>query len=342
MMTAGAMRDRLRVMVDQTIPLYVLIDPLIGDPPTPIAISGDSVDGGDLASLRPARWGRNIETVHLHKSIALPADLHPYLVALHGIDDPLLDYTAAQAVGEHANAIADGLEGSGGAAHRIGGWLQSSQPPCQLAACIAAMCRLNTEAITAHRYLRIIDRRVLGLLAHTLGPDRLTSQFGPLQQWTYLNVFGAPETLINHDQPGAAPPALYLSRQELNLLIECEAIHRTLLRCIGERRQIGASTDDLHSHKRYRHVSNALTAARRVAKAYPQRFALPADLTTWAALTLAYPGIETASGVLAYLGAAGSPDEPVAPVTECHRELLAQAASDVNAHAIMYLTGEKT
>lgn len=140
----------LRASLDPVTPVFVLIDPMVGEP-----LLLDLADGywGDPQTQREAAWQRQVERIALSPRVPLALHQHPYLVQLQGIDDPLLELTLDLAHAEQSDAMKDGLDGEGTAAHRIGGWLQSSMHPDQLAKQMAEMFRVSTEAHTKATYL---------------------------------------------------------------------------------------------------------------------------------------------------------------------------------------------
>lgn len=148
--TVACLRERF----DSALPIFVLIDPLLGEPATPTRIDSGTLDA---IAARGVIWNRLIAPIRLCGSIALPIHQHPYLVALEGHQDPLLEFTVDLALNERSQAMAYGLGGSGGGPHRIGGWLQSDLSVSQLAELVAAMCDLRPTVPTAPRYLRIAD-----------------------------------------------------------------------------------------------------------------------------------------------------------------------------------------
>ena len=105
--------EQLRAMFDGEKPVYVLIDPLGGEP---IGIGGDRQDGSAVQAARTIGWDRPVTPVTLHISVPLPAYQHPYLIALSSKDDNLLATTLGLAEAEHTAAAAGGLDGDDRAA----------------------------------------------------------------------------------------------------------------------------------------------------------------------------------------------------------------------------------
>jgi hypothetical protein len=180
-------------------PTYVLIDPLMGEPvpmrPGSHMNDSDMQDWQALSAVRENAWMRSVHHIQLHESIELPHHLHPYFVAMTGPSDAWLTATVELACEELQASRAEGLQGTGEAAHRIGAWLQSSQHPQELAQQLSVMMQVNTEAVTTKCYQRIADRRVWGWLRHVVGDTRTAAQLGRIKSWCYLDVYGSAEQI---------------------------------------------------------------------------------------------------------------------------------------------------
>lgn len=306
---------QLRDMLDRAMPTYLLIDPMLGEPPLPSCVS---LDHANLQHARQTAWNRQIELIQLHPSIKLPAHQHPYLVELVGTEDPLLEFSVDVAMDEYLEARADGLAGNGGAAHQICGCVQGTQAPRQLAQDIAAMCKLNTEVLTPARYLRIIDRRTLGFLRYLVGTPRITAQFGAVQRWCYLDSFAIPRTLEN---TGARRETLTISRQEWAVLDNCEAVHRALFQSTGER-PVGLLAQANTSEDRvYSTVLSALAQARKKVRQCPNRFLGLHDLTTWTAIAVQYPSFADSESIRELLCQASEAGDPAGRIGAIFPEL---------------------
>lgn len=301
------MQTQLKNLVaslDVAVPSFVLIDPLLGEP-----VSVDVPNGAllhnmsALTSARNAAWQRDTFTVLLPKSITLPIHQHPYLLALHNPADFWIEQTLELAFEESAQAQRDGLAGTGSAAHRVGGWLQSSLAPEVLAQQLARMMCVDTEAFTNARYQRLADRRTLGWLRCIVGDARMCSQFGGIQRWSYLDACGQIAPLHS---AGEYPDNLRLTRDEWRRFMLGEHLHPALARWMGE--QAPTSTD---THTLYSRAVAALQYADSAAQSRPQRFVEPQDRVAWAAMTLAYPGIEQNPWVRKQLDAKAPADEPI-------------------------------
>ncbi|MEO5934871.1 MAG: hypothetical protein ABIQ08_15150 [Duganella sp.] len=303
---------QLRASIDPVTPLFVLVDPMVGEPLPGIGIP---VPGSDATDQRAQGWERDIVPVTLPKSIALPAHQHPYLIQLRGGDDPLLEVTFSIAGQERLEAQSGGLDGTGRAVHRIGGWLQSSMRWPELGARVAEMCRVNTEAATKATYLRVADRRVLDLLCHVGGQSRVVAQFGRLQSWTYLNVNG---DLSRLQSPREQSERLRLSEQEWRRMYRGEMLHRTLAHYLGET----AFTDAMIATPTYASAETALLSCADAARRWPHRFKSDVDDAVWAALAMWRPSINQLPAIRDLLDDPGSEDEPAEPVSFVHRDLI--------------------
>lgn len=302
----------LQGAIDPVTPLYVLIDPLVGEP---LSELGNIDARSDLTAVREQCWKREIVPIELPKAISLAHHLHPYLVGLQGPADPLLAMTLEIAEEERLAAQAGGLSGEGRAAHRIGGWLQSGLRSQELSALIVAMCTLKTEARTSARYLRVPDRRVLDLLSYVVGRERVAGQFGGLQSWTYIDACGN----LCQLRTGVTSKPLYIAVNEWTRLQRGELLHRAIAQYLG---QIG--TADLGpAITLYGAAENALCQAETAARKWPQRFSDSIDLTIWAALILMDPSIAQSTAIECLLEERGAVDEPPEPVRYQYEQILA-------------------
>jgi hypothetical protein len=306
------MIDSLRANFNAATPIFVLIDPLLGEPLPDI-----NAAQGARSDARSAGWHRAVYPVKLSPRTDLPEDLHPYLVELSGVDDPVLDLTLTLAQRESSAAAADGLDGDGSAAHRIGGWLQSSMHGDQLAAQLSSMFRLNTEARTDKTYLRLPDPRVLGLFRHVVGTARAAAQLGRIQVWAYLNARAQVEALRSTSE---TPAEVQLSRSEWALLAKGEAVQRALAQWRGEVGDTGLQVDDM-----YRRALAAADSAAAAAARWPHRFDAIEDEAKWAALSLVQSDYLQARAVTALLDVPATETEPAEKFRHLYAQLLAQA-----------------
>jgi hypothetical protein len=305
----------VRDSFDPLVPIFVLVDPMLGDP----LPCDDSQQDTNQQSRREALWQRKVESIALHPRTPLSLHQHPYLVSLHGRDDPLLEITLKLAHAERAEALAGGLDGDGGGAHRIGGWLQSCLSSAQLAAVLSAMFRVNTTAPTKATYLRLADRRVLALLREVAGDVRVAGQFGRLQRWIYLDVHGRLSMLQSDNEE--APP-LCLNENEWSCMEQGEALNRTLAQWLSEAMLADDQTVLRQPpHVLYTAARHALTAALSASRTWPHRFSRLTDHATWASLHLLHPELSSSQAVRNLMQRPGTSEEPPEPVRYLHREI---------------------
>jgi len=298
----------LTATLDAASPSFVLIDSMLGEPiPLEIPPGAEVGNAAALNRLRSAAWQRNTFTVVLPKTIALPLHLHPYLVALQGPVDPWLAPTLKQAMDETDQALANGLAGSGSAPHRVGGWLQSHLAPEDLVAQLARMMSVNTSAYTTARYQRLADRRALDWLCCVVGEQRMCGQLGAIQRWIYLDACGQVTQL---QSTGEAAATLRLTPAEWGRFMLGDMLHPTVARWMGELVHMATATPAHDTHALYSRAFTALQNVDAAMKMHPKRFMHPQDRVAWAAMTLAYPGIEKNPAVRELLNAQPSADEP--------------------------------
>lgn len=310
-----AISDELRASLDPITPIFVLIDPMLGDP-VPFDPNGGL---SDRKAALVAAWQREVEQITLHERVPLASHQHPYLVQLSGIDDSLLDLTLEFAHAERTASMADGLDSEGSATHHIGGWLQSSMHPAQLARHMASMFRVNTDAYTTKTYLRLVDRRVLALLRHVIGNERTIGGFGRLQRWVYLDALGR-IAILNSASEDVKP--IRLNEAEWAAMELGETLHRTLSQWLGEiKRRERDLPVDLDVVRMFEVVQDALTATQHSTRQWPHRFTSVTDRTIWAALYLLYPQLYRSISVLRLMEQTGSQDEPPEPLRYLHQDI---------------------
>lgn len=308
----------LRASLDSVTPVFVLVDPLAGEPLPGIAANAD---GTDPKAAREAVWQREVTRIPLQSRIPLPLSMHPYLVSLRGLDDPLLGTTLDHVHCARETAHGEGLDGSGGARYSVGGWLQSTMHPPQLGQALADMFRLRTNAWTGKTYLRLPDPRTLDLLRYVAGDVRVAQQFGRVQRWTYVDSLGTLSTIVT---PGEEITPLHLDWREWKRIEEPEVIHRTLALWRGEqvrRGEIGAPHCPIREC--FESVEQAVAQARRNVKRWPHRFPTPVDQAVWSALCLLHPGMQVSAAVHALMDETGSADEPARPLSDIYPQLFA-------------------
>lgn len=309
--------EKLCAGIDAATPLFVLIDPMVGEPIDGI---GTLPSDANPAALRSENWGREVLTVELPKSISLPLYQHPYLIQLTGKDDPLLELTFEIAVAEQTAACAGGLDGRGRAAHRIGGWLQSSMRWDALSELLASMCELKTEAVTGASYLRVVDRRVLNLLRHVAGDHRVRAQLGRIQNWSYLDSHGQ---LCRLESPAEESVPLLLSVSEWQQMERGELLHRTLAMYAGDESLFAIRT----TQPGYQAAMHAIAEAANAASVWPHRFQGIDDNLVWATLVLRRPNIGQEPAIRALLTQTGTDLDPPEPVRFLYRDLIALVAT---------------
>lgn len=174
-------------------PIYVLIDPLLGDAfPTP----GEGLLIEAIQALRNEQWGRSTYAVALPDGVDLRPEQAPYLVELEGLDDPWFEQTIEMAHEECELTWAGGVGGRGTGARKIGGWLQSSLHGHQVATQLGQWMRLKTASVhTTAKYLRLADSRVLDLCRHIFGESPMANALGRVSRWVYLSAQGQARVL---------------------------------------------------------------------------------------------------------------------------------------------------
>ncbi|WP_137938741.1 hypothetical protein [Chitinivorax sp. B] len=277
---------QLQAALEPGLPVFVLIDPLLGEP---LPLAGDPPDDwAALQAWREVAWQCPVFGVRLPAKTPLPVPMSPYLVQLHPLED-WLPTTLQLAADEWQTAVADGLSGDGQAAHRIGGWLQSPVDGAALADQLAASLSLRTVAHTRARYLRLADRRVLDWLRHVVGDARLLAQWPSLHAWHYL----APTGRIDRLRAGAgAHQPLQLSLDEWPRFMQNEHIQPTLARWLGQRLRDGAVLPPDPSTTAYPAIERALFQVTQLKPLFPALFRRPQDEHALAALSLLHPGTD--------------------------------------------------
>lgn len=313
--------DTLRSALDSAVPVYVLVDPIVGEP-LPGEVSAATLDA--VTAQREANWQRSVIPVTLDEGVPLPPLQHPYLVALRGADDPLLETTLELAQRERAAAQSDGLDGTGAAVHRIGGWLQCAHQPAVLSARLGALMRVNTRARTAARYLRLADRRVLALLTHVAGIARTAAQLGPIARWTYLDAQGRVESL---ERTSETPDTLPLDAPEWQLMEQGDLVHRSMAQWIGElERNRAGDIPNGSAQSLFARVWPAVSHANNAAQRWPHRFQDLTDRSVWAALHLLEPKLGDGRLVCDLLDPPGSESTPAEPLRNLQAEIQARLA----------------
>ena len=128
---ASWIMESLTQALDWAQPLYILIDPIAGEP-----VGLGEVDVADRQALQAARarsWGSEILDIKLPSRIDLPEHLHPYLVMPEQLNAPCVQLSCDLAQSERETALSGGVGGTGQSVHRIGAWLQSGRNPSEVA-----------------------------------------------------------------------------------------------------------------------------------------------------------------------------------------------------------------
>lgn len=311
----------LSASLDPSIPVYILVDPMLGEP---LAMIDSAEKGIDMKASREAAWQRYIQPIEMPSHTPLARYQYPYLILLKNVEDPLLKMTLTIALAEHVDGLTDGLDGDGNASLRIGGWLQSSLQPQQLAEILGKMFRVNTDAHTKATYLRLADRRVFALLRNVAGDIRVASQFGRLQCWYYLNANGALDHLSS---PNDEPVKLRLNWQEWCRMEQGEALQRTLICWLGEAARMGKSIfSERPVCEIYDAVRQAIAEAQQATQKWPERFLAVKDQTIWAVLLLLYPATTQSKAVHTFMQQSGDDKEFPEPIRNIYREIIALLA----------------
>lgn len=307
----------LRAALNSETPIFVLIDPILGEP-IPSTETGD--EGNDLQTAREVMWQRPVIQIKLSQRTQLPPNQHPYLIAINGIDDPLLDVTLDIAHNERLEAQSEGLDGEGAAAHRIGGWLQTTMHFAQLAEHLSLLLQVNTEATTKATYLRLADRRTLALICYVAGNAAIINQFGRLQNWVYLDVQGAISVLKSS---GENITPLRLDRDKWSRLQNGEILNRAMSQWLGEthRRELD-QLKNRPAQSLYAPLFKAINSAQQAARLWPHRFPMATDQSSWAVFYLLYPAIEKLPAVNELLKSTGTQDDPPEPFRYMHQQIV--------------------
>jgi hypothetical protein len=215
--------------------LFVLIDPLAGDPVLEEALEAD-LDTEALNAARSQAWGAPCHSLSLPPRLDLDPAMAPYLVELSGTDDPWLDSTLEWALRETVRswqAPADAQP-----AHRVGGWLHSAAFGPALAHQLSGWLVLSTRSNTPARYLRLADRRVWSLALHVLGESAVAQRLGSVQCWQWIDAHGVccelQSTPSEHlTEPGE--PLVQFSQAQWALMALGDKVHGPMAKERGQR-----------------------------------------------------------------------------------------------------------
>jgi hypothetical protein len=259
-------------------PAYVLVDPMLGEPLLDIV----HLPGCDLGALTHARervWDRATFTVELAPDTPLDATQFPYLVELEGPTDPWWNTTFELAVRASSSCLTDGVEGDGGGTFPIGAWLISSMRQKDLAESLARLFRVNTEARTSARYLRLLDPRVMAWAGRVVGSARVSASLEGIRHWINLDLLGHVAML---ESVGEHASPLRFTRGEWRSMEMGEAVHRSICMAIGLMIAEGTPV----TLGLYERAEGALALADHAATRWPDLFKHPRDRQVWAALCL--------------------------------------------------------
>lgn len=299
--------EQLLSMLQPDVPIFILIDPMVTEVFPEI---GQLQTDATLDVIRRKVWERETTRINLPASIYLPIHQHPYLVHVTDKSDCLLALSLKIANDERLAAQADGLDGEGQAAHRIGGWLQSASDPTVIAECIGEMCRVNTSAYTRATYFRIVDRRVLSLMGHVVGEERMTAQFGPVRSWVFLDPIGH---LLKWTGGGGEAKPLRQSVQEWKRMRRGELLHRSMAKWMGALAHEGNfSVGSVSSI--FCAFEESIAALPIAKKKWPNLFTNPHDESVWVAISMLHPSLthnQKAHKIVEDFHSSENPPEPL-------------------------------
>jgi len=200
------------------LPLYLLVDPYFGDPPSLDIDPQPANTFGALASLRQAAWQGRVVEVAAHSDPVIEPRTLPYLVALDGPSDPVLTMALQMAHAERDEAME-----SGRGVARIGALLETALHPFRVMDRLQRMWVVSPHG--TRRYLRFSDARVFELLTHLFDAQELQAWLGPIAHWHYMARDArwhacdgaAAESLIEGEE------AMYRRAQHLEMLASSHA-----------------------------------------------------------------------------------------------------------------------
>lgn len=304
---ASLLTESLTQALDPAQPLYILVDPIAGEP---VALA--EVDEADLQALQSARsssWGTEVLAIKLPSRIDLPAHLHPYLVMPERVSATCVQLSWDLVQRELQASHSGGVGGSGQAVHRIGAWLQSGRSPRDVAEHLAQLMLLDTQVRTKASYLRLADRRAFAWLCHVLGDPVLSAHMGPVGRWLYLGASGRIERLVGHGD-SCQPARPRITTEQWALLEHGPLVHRSLARALGQLAMDSgpplASDEATLFALAWHAVQTAVAAASR----HPNALQTDDDLTAWASLTLLQPNWSASPGGQKAIAHAAQPDTP--------------------------------
>lgn len=285
--------ETLKAQFDCDQPIYLLIDPIVGDLLPQLAFS-DTDDAEVVRAAREEVFGHRVFPVVLAPEIHLSPSRHPYLVEIPRAEDPWMKVSLEIALEQNESQWATGMDGTGWGITKIGGWLQTAFSGEILAATLAGWMRLKTEVRTPARYLRLADSRVLTLLSFVLGYETLVASMAGLRRWSAIDAYGQLYSLHNPDADSESS-ALSLPRldaKQWQIMQNGPVIHGAIAKAWGERRKSCASASAAYVNIPY---ASALAWIER----FPEQSHFPGipsisyasleDRCTAIALALLYP-----------------------------------------------------
>jgi hypothetical protein len=281
---------QLKAALDPLLPVFLLIDPMVGEP---ITMQGDAppIDMAGVMAARHATWQRDIVKVQLPSTIDLAEHLHPYLVMLQSMDDIWLQASLEIALGETGASQANGLSGAGIALHRMGGWLQTSESIDVLSEQISVLAKLNSRTPTNERYLRVADRRTLDLLRWAVGDSQLCNCLTQLNRWVYVDALANISVLkkeINQELI-ANKLQIKFDVQQWGIFTQASALHTTMARWFGQLKIENKALPQTQLSEIYQRVVKALKYAKTTSLQWPHYFKNEVDQYAWAVIALLSP-----------------------------------------------------
>ena len=310
-----ALAQELVARLDPLVPAFLLIDPFLREPTESLNEAVQRCeDAHALSDARSAYWEATVFPVSLSDKLRIPRHQHPYVVECSMVRPGVLEETVRLAVQERGRALATGL-----APYCIGGWLQSTSAPDELCATLSRLSQLRTSPSTlaAARYLRIADRRALGLLCHVLGPEQIMTRLPGLDRWLWLDDAAGLRAIERSGVATTEP--LVIDRAAWQRLANGSDLHPVRARLIGLKPDAASQFDRIEA---------ALEAGRAVATRWPARFTTARDVQDWALLTLLFGDLKEHPEVIRILahGDLECPELPGEPPEPFH--LLLDAAID--------------
>lgn len=319
------------------LPLFVLIDPLLGDIHPVDEITTDMAKS-ELEAIRSHVWQRPVHGIDLHENLPIDTAYAPYIVELQGPDDPWAIRTLEIAQAECLQAYEGGLAGSGTVPRKIGGWLHSSLIGPTLAHVLSQWMRLDTVTRTPAKYLRLGDSRVLDLLVHAAGKDNFANHMGRVTQWSYFNPIGRWQHLLSAQADLAARP-IRLSAAQWTQMSLGSMLHPAVAQAYGQKIMDSGGLELGPNEVEYDAALTVASYWQKKPRKLPHELDVSLigneDLVAAAALSLLHPDWVTSSSTVDVLTQAHQDNEQATPLRYCspdiHARLLEQK-QDANAY----------